>query len=356
VSAPLEPPFEHDAGDMAGLLEGIPGQIEDALARLAAAPWKLSVRMPSTLAVGAMGGSAIAADLTNSIYRDVIMRPIVVVRDYHWPAFVTREAFALHCSYSGATEETLALYREASQRQVPRAALTTGGSLAAACDRDGMPWHKLPGGMPPRAALYSSWVPLTGLLAALEWCDDPARAWREAATLIRELQQRIGVAVPEEGNPAKQLARALLGRHLMIYGSASRTGAAATRFRQQLNENAKLPAHSAVVPELNHNEIVGWEHPEEPHRPTSAVMLMDPEDRPEIAQRLALTAQYVRRQGCEVHVLEAGPGSRLARLAQHVVWGDYLSFYLAQLRGVDPTPIASIDDFKRRMAAAGKEH
>jgi glucose/mannose-6-phosphate isomerase len=353
----LEPPYPDDPKGMAGLIEGIPDQIEGALARVAASPWKRAPRIPSTLAVGAMGGSAIAADLTSAIYSDRIQRPIAVVRDYHWPAFVTREAFALHCSYSGATEETLSLYHESARRGVPRAALTTGGSLAAACDRDGAPWHKLPGGMPPRAALFSSWVPMTALVAALDWCDDPTPDWRESVARLRELRERIGVAVPEASNPAKQLARALLGHPIVIYASATRTAAAGTRLRQQLNENAKLPARSAYVPELNHNEIVSWERPDAPQRGSAVLILEDAEDRPEIVRRLALTAEYVGGQGAEVHRLESGSGGRLARLAQLVVWGDYLSFYLAMLRGVDPTPVASLDEFKRRMAAAatGKE-
>ena len=353
----LDPPYPHDPGGMGALIEGIPEQIESALARVAAAPWKPATRIPSTFAVGAMGGSAIAADLTSAIYSDMIQRPIAVVRDYHWPAFVTREAFALHCSYSGATEETLALYRESARRDVPRAALTTGGSLAAACDRDGAPWHKLPSGMPPRAALFSSWVPMTALVAALDWCEDPTSDWRETVSRLRELRERIGIAAPESANPAKQLARALLGRQLVIYASAARTAAAGTRLRQQLNENAKLPARSAYVPELNHNEIVAWERPDALHRDTAVLILEDAEDRPEIVRRLGLTADYVRRQGAEVHPMKSESGGRLARLAQQVVWGDYLSFYLAMLRGVDPTPVASLDEFKRRMTAAatGKE-
>jgi glucose/mannose-6-phosphate isomerase len=109
---------------------------------------------------------------------------------------------------------------------------------------------------------------------------------------------------------------------------------------------------SAIVPELNHNEIVGWERPDAVHRGTSVLILQDPDDREEIRRRLTLTAEYVRGQGAQVHLVPTGGGSRLARLAHHVMWGDYLSFYLAQLRGVDPTPVASLDEFKRRMAAA----
>lgn len=347
----LEPPFAIDGRGMAALIEGIPEQIEQARAALAARPWALEAGSPSLLAVGAMGGSAIAADLTAGLYADRLPRPLAVVRDYVWPAFVTPAALALHASYSGGTAETLALYRESARRHLPRAALTTGGTLAEWCERDRVPWFRLPEGMPPRAALFASWVPLTGLLAALGWCDDPGPDWAEAIARLRELRLRAGVAVAEAHNPAKQLATALLGRHVMVY-AAGMLAPVATRIRQQLNENAKLPAHSAVVPELNHNEIVGWERPDAFHRNATVLVLRDHEDLPENVRRLELTADYARTQGADVRTIESGSGGRLARMAHLIMFGDYVSLYLAIARGVDPTPIASIDQFKRRMAEA----
>ena len=349
----LEPPFAVDSRGMTALIDGIPEQIERALEACAARPWTVMPTPTQLLAVGAMGGSAIAAELTAGLYVDRLTAPLIVVRDYQWPASVTRESFAVHASYSGNTEETLALYRESAQRGVPRAALTTGGELAELCRRDRTPWFELPPGMPPRAALFASWVPLTALLAALGHVEDPSAAWRAAMSDLLALRQRCGSAVREADNPAKQLARALHGRHVFVYASGM-LGPVATRIRQQLNENAKLPAHSAVVPELNHNEIVGWERPDAFHRQVAVLMLRDREDRPENARRLELTADYARAQGAEVRTLEAESGDRLARMAHLVLLGDYVSLYLAIARGVDPTPIPSIDQFKARMAEGAR--
>ena len=347
----LEPPYDGDPRGMAALIDGIPEQVERALRHSIEYPWKLPNRIPSVLAVGAMGGSAIAADLTAALHADHIPRPIFVVRDYHWPAFLTREAFALLGSYSGATEETLSLYQEAARRGVPRAAITTGGALASMCDRDGMPWCKLPHSMPPRAALFSSWVPLTMLLSALEWCDDPSGEWERAIEVLRELRARIGTAVPEERNPAKQLARSLVGQRLYLYSATERMWAVGTRLRQQLNENAKVLAHLATAPELNHNEIVGWETGDSDGGAT-VMFLRDAEDSRGAARRLELTRDYVAGRGARTIELEPGRGRRLPRMAAHVMFGDYVSLYLALVRGVDPTPVASIDEFKRRMAEA----
>jgi glucose/mannose-6-phosphate isomerase len=198
--------------------------------------------------------------------------------------------------------------------------------------------------------VFSSWVAISRLLHALGWIADPAPAWAEAARALRAGNATLGPTSPEPGNPAKRLARALHGRMLCVYAGSETLGAAATRWRTQLNENAKLSAHSALVPELNHNEIVGWERPGALHRQTSVLVLRDAEDAPGVARRLTLTGEYARRQGAEVHEISSGEGGRLARLASLVQWGDYLSLYLALLSGVDPTPIASIDEFKRRLA------
>ena len=351
MSGSLEPPYgERDTGGMAARIDGQPEQIEEALARGAREPWRVPRARPALLAVGAMGGSAIAADLSAALYRDRLPRPMVVVREYRWPACVTADALALLCSYSGDTEETLALFDEAGRRGIPRLALTTGGRLADECRAQEVAFGTLPAGSPPRAAVFSSWVAITRLLNSLGWADDPGAAWSEAAAALRARRETLGTRSPESANPAKRLARALAGRTVFVYAGSEALGAAATRLRTQFNENAKLLAHSALVPELNHNEIVGWERPGATHRQAAVLVLRDREDAPAVARRLTLTAEYARRQGAEVHEISEGGGGRLARLASLVQWGDYLSLYLALDSGVDPTPIASIDEFKRRLA------
>ena len=355
----LEPPYGiRDADGMSGRIVGQPEQIEQALARNAGAPWQLPTvthpGAPTLLAVGALGGSAIAADLTEGLYRDRLAHPLVAVRDYHWPAFVTRDSLALLSSFSGETEETLSLYREAGERGVPRVAMSTGGTLGAWCARDGVPCLHLPGGSPPRAALFSSWVGVTALLHALGWVDDPAPAWREAAVVLRARNGTIGPESPAATNPAKRLALALAGRMVFLYAGAERIGPVAVRVRQQLNENAKMLGHSAMTPELNHNEIVGWEREDGLPKPVAVLLLRDVEDSAATRTRLALTGEYAATQGADVHEVESVGEGRLARLASLVQFGDYLSLYLALMNGVDPTSIASIDAFKRRLAESAR--
>ena len=347
----LEPPYDlRDARGMAALIEAIPGHIEQALARTDAAPWRLPLTDPDLVAVGGMGGSAIAAELTGALYADRMPRPWLVVRDYRWPACVSPRSLVVLSSNSGNTEETLALEAHARAMGVPRVALTSGGELAARSAAAGVHCQEVPGGMPPRAALFHALVPVTRLVFALGWAEDPAPAWREAAALARERGRTLGAACAEAANPAKQLARACLGRIPFVYSASGPTAAVAVRWRHQFNENAKLLGHSAAVPEHNHNEIVGWQNAGAMHREISVIVLRDREDSAEAATRLSLTAEYAARQGAAVHEIHAVGESRIARLTSLVQFGDHLSLYLALLGGVDPTDITSIDEFKRRLA------
>ncbi|HET7226138.1 MAG TPA: bifunctional phosphoglucose/phosphomannose isomerase [Candidatus Eisenbacteria bacterium] len=349
----LEPPYgARDRHDMAGRIAAIPRHITEALGRSARNPWRLPVREPTLLAFGGMGGSAIAGELTWALVADRAPHPMLIARDDHWPACVGSHALALLSSYSGDTAETLALYREAAARRVPRVALTSGGTLEKWCDRDEAYVHRVPGGSPPRAALFTVWVPVTRLVHALGWCDDPRHGWEEAATLLERRNALLAPPAPETQNPAKQLARALAGRFVMIYAASERSAAVATRWRQQVNENAKQLAHAAQVPELDHNEIVGWERGGEFHARASVVLLRDAEDPADAALRLELTADDAARAGAQVHEVHSEGGSRIARMASLVQLGDWTSLYLALLNGVDPTPIASIDAFKRRLGEA----
>jgi glucose/mannose-6-phosphate isomerase len=192
-------------------------------------------------------------------------------------------------------------------------------------------------------------VAWTYLLHALKWAPDPTAAWREGTRLMSRRIQEWGLAVPEARNPAKRLARSLAGRFVLLYGGTDRVGPVVTRWRHQLNENAKLPAHSATAPELDHNEIVGWERPGPLAGRAAAIVFRDVEDAPDTALRLGLTGEYVERQGAPVTEVRETEGPRLARLLSLVLLGDFVSYYLAMLADVDPTPIASIDAFKQRL-------
>lgn len=340
-----------DRSGMSGLIASWPAQIDTQRAALAADPWPAQPA-PSLLAVGGMGGSAIAADLVFALAGARLPFPTLVCRDSTWPAAVRPGALAVLSSYSGNTEETLALEAEARSRGVARLGITTGGELARRLTASGAPWRAVPGGLPPRAALGYSVVSLS---LALEALGDPGfgvAAWDEARTVVAELGVQCAPDRPESGNPAKELARALVGRAVSIHG-AGFTAAVARRWKGQFHENAKTLAFDAVVPEMNHNEIVGYQALADLHPRFAVVRLRDDGESRSIATRMAVTRAILEDEGVEVHEARSRGTSPLARMLSLVVLGDWTSLYLAVLAGVDPTPIVKIDRLKAALAEAG---
>ena len=338
-----------DRSRMRNLLEGFPQHLESA--------WKLGAdaKIPSFsfehVLVCGMGGSAIGGDfLRVYLQQKGFPKPIGVVRSYELPPFADERTLVFCLSYSGNTEETLSCFEDAGRRGCARAAITSGGRLAQLAREAGVPLVEIPGGMPPRTALGYLFGPLLrSLLPTVEPRNDVEREFEEAVSALQRRASLYGVESPEEQNPAKRLARALLQKIPVIYGSGL-TESVARRWKTQINENAKQPAHWDVLPELHHNEIVGWESPLAER--FVYVLLRDPEEHPQIQKRFRITRTLLEERGravLEVHPPEEETGV-LARLLTMSYLGDWVSYYLALLQGVDPTPVALIDEMKRRLA------
>ena len=332
-------------GQMADIL-GLPDHLRDALWRVESANLKPE-DSPGGLVVAGMGGSAIGGALARATLGDRASRPIIIARGYGLPAWVTPEATVLCSSYSGETEETLAAYEAAGALGARRIVCTTGGRLAAGARADGVPVIPLPGGFQPRAAVgYSLVVALE--VAALAGAGEQLRteidvAAEHAARLIAEW----GPDAPEDST-AKTLARELSGTVAQIAG-AGLTAPIAYRWKTQINENANAPAFAAELPELDHNEIVGWEHAADAGR-FSAVFLDDCDLHPRVRARIALTLEVIGDQAASRHRVESLGGTRTERLVSLVLLGDLVSTYMAILAGRDPAAIGPIDRLKRALA------
>ena len=332
------------AVDPGGMLDDIlnqPHQIEDALWRVESAGIA-PADVRGGLVVCGMGGSAIGADLARGAIGDRARRPLFTSRDYEPPPWLGEDTLVLCSSYSGNTEETLASYAAAGDRGAPRVVMTTGGALADAARADGVPVIGVPSGMQPRAAV--AYMTVGALeVAALAGVTDSLRSELEAASgLLRELAAEWG----PEGDPdgeAKSLARGLRGQVPVVYG-AELTAPASVRWRSQLNENAETAAFDGVLPEMDHNEICGWGQPT-----FTAVFLSDDEQHARVKQRIELTADVVVAAGSPVERVRSRGETRVERVLALVLLGDLVSLYLAVLNGVDPSPVARIEDFKQRL-------
>ncbi len=350
--APLDDPARYAAIDrrkFGDLVRGLPGQLADA-ARLAA-DVRLAGDRPRDVWVLGMGGSAVAGDLLAALAGPVAPFPVHVVRGYTLPAAVGPDSLVVASSYSGRTEETLAAFEAARARTARLLAVTAGGELGERAAAAGLPCVRLPGGFPPRAALAFLLVPVLVLLDRLGAGLADAAARAETVGVLTGLGARLAPDVPTAENPAKALAGALGGRLPAIYGGEL-TAPVAYRWGTQLAENGKVLALSGALPEMNHNAIEAWGAG--PGVPAAVVLLRDRGDPPRVARRFALTREIVQAR-VPVHEVWARGESRLARLLSLVLHGDWVSYYVAIERGVDPWAIDTLEAFKRRMAAAGGE-
>lgn len=342
----LEPPFATDPAGMAARVVEQPQHVAAALAACEAQAWNPPIADPDGVVIAGMGGSAIAAELTLGAFGARLPRPVTVLRGYALPAWASPRTLVVLSSYSGNTEETLAIEEQAASRGAPRMALSSGGELSARARRAGAPLHAVPGGMPPRAALFHGWVPLTFLLHRLGWIEDPRPSWRDVLKRLEKGVARFGPEVAERKNKLKRLGRRTGGKRLYVYSGSGAMAAVALRWRQQLNENAKRHAVQAVVPELSHNEIVGWQADKRTLGRTLVFMLRDRADAPREKQRLDHLEGLLKRVGTKPVVFNEEGGHALVRMAGAIQSGDFLSVYAALAQGVDPTDIRFIDELK----------
>ncbi len=299
------------------------------------------------LVVSGMGGSAVGARLAVGALGARLTRPFAVADGYELPSWTGPEHLVLCSSYSGNTEETLSGYDDAVRRGAPRLVATTGGALAQRARRDGMPVIPLPGGFQPRAAVgygLVSALEAAALAGAAPSIRDEIEA---AAALADALAAEWGPDAPEDSD-AKALAKRLHGTVPVIAG-AELTAPVAYRWKCQINENAELPAFASELPELDHNEVVGWPGAGD-NAPFSAVFLEDGGGHPRNRLRSELSAAIAGEGAGVVERIAAHGETRLERLISLVLLGDLVSLYLAVLAGVDPVSIEPIDRLKAALA------
>ncbi len=333
------------SGQLADILS-MPEQLRDALWRVESARLEAHDAVDGMVVAG-MGGSAMGGLLAREVLGDRASRPIAIARDYGLPPWTTPETTVLCMSYSGETEETLAAYEAAGALGARRIVVTTGGKLADAARSEGVPVIPLPGGFQPRAAVAYA------LVVALEvagLCGAGERLHAEIDVASAHVERLVSAWGPDsrEDSLAKQLARGLHGTVPQIAG-AGLSAPVAYRWKTQFNENAKTPAFAAELPELDHNELVGWQGAGELAR-FSAVFLDDSDLHPRVRQRIELTRGLIASSGAPVFRVESIGETRLERLVSLVLLGDLVSLYVAALRGVDPASIDAIDRLKRALA------
>ena len=345
----LDDPAElarRDPGGMLGEVARAGDQARDALQAAQAAP--LVGPLPEVVVVAGMGGSGIAGDVLAALAFGGSAVPVLTAKGDRLPGFVGPGTLLIAVSYSGDTAETLSAVEQGLAAGARLVAVTSGGTLARLAGARRAPLVTVAGGRKPRAALWSLVVPVCSAAEAAGVLPPLTDQVCAAADALDEEAARLGPAVATADNPAKQAARRLLDRLPVVWGSGPLGAVAATRFRTQGNENAKVSVVSAALPEANHNDVMGLEGGLDPDR--ELVLLRDPageHDRDPRRIRAVLEAI-----GADDPVQRlAGDGPGLARLARLTAFADFTTTYLGIARGVDPTPIRTLDQVKAALSA-----
>lgn len=335
-----------DPGGMREIVASFPEQLAEGMRRGLGLSTEL--RGATRVFLAGMGGSGIAGEVFAAWVADRSRIPIHPIHDYRLPSYAKPGDLLVAVSYSGDTEETLAATAQGIKLGCRLVAVTSGGALARLARELHAPIVDVPTGLPPRGAFGH----LFGILPSLgaDWVYGDLRGELERATVhLRDLRDHLRPQSPMKRNRAKQLATRLKGTTPIVYG-APPFDAIAKRWQTQFNENAKMLAFSSMLPEADHNEIIGWASDSAARR-FSAVILRDADETPEMRRRLDATAALFARYA-KVEQVRDEDEQLLGRMLGSLFLGDFVSLYLAALRRVDPLPVEPITELKERLRKA----
>lgn len=338
-----------DASGMGKAIADLPRHCREAWAAAQDLALPPHYALAENAVIAGMGGSAIGGALLQGIIAGECPVPITVCRDYDLPAFVDERTLVIASSYSGNTEETLSAVRQARERGARLIALASGGELLRLAKEWGAPTYAIPFKGQPRAALGHSLMPLLAIAQKLGWVADKSADVADAAAVVEAWGAELAPDVPAERNAAKQTAARLRGRIPFIYG-AEHLGPVAVRWQGQFNENAKHFAGHAVLPELCHNTVEGFGHPDGVGAPLTVFILRSERYHPRNRLRCDITGEVLDKNGIAWEAVGPRGQTRLAEALSLIHFGDWVSYYLALLNAEDPTNIANIGHIKRRLA------
>jgi glucose/mannose-6-phosphate isomerase len=329
-----------------------------------------AVGRPRAIVVTGMGGSGVAGDVLAAVCGPGCPVHIHPVHDYQLPAWVGAADLVIAVSCSGGTEETIAATTAAVRRGCRLVGVGGEDSpLAMIAQQARAPFIGVPSAGSPRSTLWGLSMPLVVIASRLGLLEAGAEEYESAAAELERISHLCRPDSESFVNPAKSLALELAGTLPMIWGSSPLAGVAAYRFGTQLSENAKYPAVTGTLPEANHNQVVTFDGPfapgpdgiggvlgldepgeDRPAVPLRLVLLRDSREHPQVARRREESARLADERGIRVTELAAADGGPLERLASLVQLIDYATVYLAIALGIDPGPIAAIQELKARIA------
>ena len=340
-----------DSEDVLGAVERFAEQCREAWEIGRAATGLPSGDGVENIVVLGMGGSGVAGDVTQSVVEPRLPIPLRTIKSYGpIPEWVGRNTLAFAVSYSGSTEETIAALDQVVARGARVVTISAGGLLAETAGSHGLAHVTIPSGLQPRASLGYLTMPILAVLARMGLVPDLQSDVDEAIKVLNEITARCGRDRPVDDNPAKDLARRIVDRVPVISGGYGLGATAAYRFKCDLNEYGKVPAFWSYLPELDHNEIVGWNKLADLTRERFvAILLRDAGDGDRIDLRFDLTRRLTESHFAEVVELHSEGTSELARILSLILITQLAAIYVGLANGVDPGPVEVIQKLKAEL-------
>jgi glucose/mannose-6-phosphate isomerase len=309
---------------------------------------KIKTAAVNNVIINGLGGSAIGGDLIRSYTAKEIKVPVYINRNYTLPAFAKKDTLAIISSYSGNTEETVTAFKDALAKKCQIICITSGGTVEKLAKKHGCLLIKIPGGLQPRCALGYSFFTLLILFAKLKFISDKSE---EINDVIINLEQALTeyTNLEFDSNEALRIAAMLKDKLPVIYSSVDVLDIVNLRWRGQISENAKILAYGNLYPEMNHNELVGWKLNEEILKKILVVYLEDKDDNARIKMRMKITEKVYKKYAANILHLNSDCKSGLARIFDLIYLGDWVSYYLAILNEVNPTPVDAISYLKNEL-------
>ncbi len=343
--------LEHvDKQSMLRHIQELPDQIENCWEEMKSFVMPANYIKLSNVVILGMGGSAVGGFLAKALAFSTSKVPIEVVNSYHLPNYVGPETLVIGLSYSGNTEETLTTFREAGKKKAKLVAITMGGELASIASNFKAPVYTINYGSQPRAALGYLFTAVLGVLSKLDLVDLGKDDVRESAVLMRGLATKLNPEVPTYQNEAKKLAITMEDK-LPIIAGAGVMAPVAYRWRTQINENGKHLAYSLELPELCHNWLAGLKVPQPLLKQTYVLFIQSKHENERNRIRQNIIGQILRKQGVKYDIISLQlSGCVLSEMLVTIYLGDYVSYYMAILKDIDPTKVEEIEYLKKQLS------
>ena len=339
---------QFDSLDMFGAIYNFTDQIKEAIEIGEQINLKNNYSKCRNIVVAGMGGSAIGGDVVRTLIHNELKIPFCVNRNYSLPNWVNENTLVICSSYSGNTEESLSAYEDALKKGAMICGISTGGKLSENIKSNKFDLITIPGGLQPRAALAYSFVPMlyllnkTGLISKSLLVD-------LSNSIVSLEKKRETYSIGDSTNPIYKMAKDIYGMIPIIYGNTDTTGVVALRWKGQLCENAKMLAYHNEIPELNHNEIVGWGNNPDLLSELSVIWLRDKNDNVRARARQDITKTLLNDIDIMQHEVSSEGNCNVERLLDLINYGDWLSYWCAILHKTDPSPVEKINKLKKAL-------